>query len=87
MRRIILVVILCSIQIFAQSSNLKFIHITTDNGLSQSNIRAIIQDRYGFIWFGTFDGLNKFDGYNFKIYKTIRNDSTSLCNNALLSLF
>ncbi len=86
MRKFFLILVIVSTNIFSQSSNLKFTHITTDDGLSQSNVRAIIQDNLGFIWLGTFDGLNKYDGYSFKIFKTDPNDSTSLKNNSLLSL-
>ena len=71
---------------FSQSDNIKFTHITTDNGLSQSNVKCIIQDHLGFLWFGTFDGLNKFDGYNFTIYKPDQNDSTTLKSNSVSCL-
>ena len=50
-----------------------FDHITTDNGLSQSDINGIYQDEKGFMWFGTHDGLNKFDGYNFTVFKPNNN--------------
>jgi methyl-accepting chemotaxis protein/ligand-binding sensor domain-containing protein len=69
-----------------QTNNLKFTHITTDEGLSQSNVKCIIQDHLGFLWFGTFDGLNKFDGYNFTIYKPDQNDSTTIKSNSVSCL-
>lgn len=47
----------------------QFSHYTADEGLSENNVRCILQDRKGIMWFGTFDGLNKFDGYTFKTYK------------------
>ncbi|NME68883.1 ligand-binding sensor domain-containing protein [Flammeovirga aprica] len=51
-------------------SSLKFFEqITTNNGLSQNSIPTIFQDHQGFMWFGTYDGLNKYDGYSFKVYK------------------
>ncbi|MGB8952453.1 MAG: two-component regulator propeller domain-containing protein [Candidatus Aminicenantales bacterium] len=53
----------------AQDLSVKFNHITINEGLSQSYIYCILQDRRGFMWFGTEDGLNKYDGYGFKIYK------------------
>ena len=48
---------------------LRFDHISIEQGLSQSSVKVIFQDRRGFLWFGTEDGLNRFDGYNVKIYK------------------
>jgi ligand-binding sensor domain-containing protein/signal transduction histidine kinase len=48
---------------------LRFDRINIEQGLSQSSVYAIFQDRRGFLWFGTEDGLNRYDGYNFKIYK------------------
>ncbi|MEJ2051631.1 MAG: two-component regulator propeller domain-containing protein, partial [Calditrichota bacterium] len=47
----------------------------------------MLQDSYGFIWFGTDDGLNRFDGYNIKVYRHILNDITSLSDNVIWSLF
>lgn len=69
--------------IFGQVHNLKFEHIGIREGLSNSKVRGIIQDRHGFMWFGTQDGLNKYDGYKFTVYKNIPNDSTSLSHNGL----
>ncbi|GHU68209.1 hypothetical protein FACS189413_04550 [Bacteroidia bacterium] len=43
-----------------------------NNGLSENSVHTIIQDHLGFIWFGTKDGLNRFDGYEYKIFKKIR---------------
>src|SRR5687767_800925 len=48
---------------------LRFDHISIEHGLSQSSARVIFQDRRGFLWFGTEDGLNRYDGYTFKSYK------------------
>ena len=48
---------------------LRFDHISIEQGLSQSSVKVIFQDRRGFLWFGTEDGLNRYDGYNVKIYK------------------
>ncbi|NJB83042.1 hybrid sensor histidine kinase/response regulator transcription factor [Wenyingzhuangia aestuarii] len=60
-----------------------FDHITTRNGLSQSDVNSIHQDKKGFMWFGTHDGLNKFDGYDFTIYKPDINDSSSIASNLI----
>ncbi len=61
-------------------------HISLEQGLSQSTINCILQDREGFIWFGTFDGLDKYDGYNITVYRNIPGDSTSLSHNWVYSL-
>ncbi|MBD0402408.1 two-component regulator propeller domain-containing protein [Flammeovirga sp. EKP202] len=51
-------------------NSLKFFeHVTTEDGLSQNSIPRIFQDEQGFMWFGTYDGLNKYDGYSFQVYK------------------
>ncbi len=54
--------------------------------LSQSRITSIVEDERGFMWFGTADGLNRYDGYTFKIFRNIPNDSTSLPNNNINSM-
>jgi len=48
---------------------INFAHISVDQGLSQSSVLSILQDSKGLLWFGTEDGLNKYDGYNFTIFK------------------
>ncbi|MDB4903370.1 MAG: response regulator [Mucilaginibacter sp.] len=65
---------------FPQNQSLKFEHIGTADGLSQLNINCIIQDKNGFIWIGTRDGLNKYDGYKFTIYNYSSKDDNSLSN-------
>jgi signal transduction histidine kinase/CheY-like chemotaxis protein/ligand-binding sensor domain-containing protein len=72
---------------FSQNSNLNFKHINTDLGLSQNHVLCILQDSKGFMWFGTRDGLNRYDGYNFKIYQNVVGDSTSISNNYIMSIF
>ena len=48
---------------------LVFENLSVEHGLSQSNVNAILQDSRGFIWIGTDDGLNKYDGYTFKVFE------------------
>jgi ligand-binding sensor domain-containing protein/anti-sigma regulatory factor (Ser/Thr protein kinase) len=55
--------------------------------LSNLNITAIAQDSKGFLWVGTLDGLNRFDGYEFKIYRNVENDSTSLVKNRVETIY
>jgi signal transduction histidine kinase/ligand-binding sensor domain-containing protein/CheY-like chemotaxis protein len=71
----------------AQFSELRFQHINTKNGLSNNIIRCIIQDHLGYIWIGTEDGLNRFDGYSNKIFKKILDDTTSLTDNMVYSIY
>ncbi len=71
--------------ILGQSS--KFENISIQHGLSHNTVHSIIQDGKGFIWFATEDGLNRYDGYNFKIFRNARTDSTSLSDNFVWTLF
>lgn len=66
---------------------LRFKHYTSTDGLSQRSVMSILQDKKGYVWFGTRDGLNKFDGIQFKIYRHFSEDSTSLSNNNVHSVF
>lgn len=77
---------------YSQSINsspeeIKFEKIPSDQGLSHSYIRSMIQDSYGFMWFGTAEGLNRFDGFTFKSYKNIVNDKYSIPDNHVVKLF
>ncbi|HUR30624.1 MAG TPA: two-component regulator propeller domain-containing protein, partial [Saprospiraceae bacterium] len=69
----------------AQHANISFEHFTMENGLS-APVTHITQDKFGFLWFGTTDGLNRFDGNNFIVYRNIPGDSTSLLNNIINAL-
>jgi ligand-binding sensor domain-containing protein len=59
----------------------KFDHISTTDGLSQATVNCVYQDKKGFIWIGTSDGLNRYDAYSFKIYKFNPDDSLSISGN------
>lgn len=65
----------------------RFDHLTMDDGLSESIVLSILQDRQGFMWFGTADGLNRFDGYSFKVFHSDVSDSATLPNNYVQSLY
>ncbi|HXB67849.1 MAG TPA: two-component regulator propeller domain-containing protein [Candidatus Acidoferrales bacterium] len=66
--------------------NLRFSHLTTNDGLSQGYVTAILQDRRGFMWFATRDGLNRYDGNTFVVYKHNPNDPGSLSSNFIEDL-
>ena len=66
--------------------DLKFTHLTTNDGLSQGYVTAILQDRRGFMWFATRDGLNRYDGNAFIVYKNNPNDPDSLSSNFIQDL-
>jgi len=70
-----------------EANNQKFIHYSTRLGLSSSNQSCIVQDKEGFIWIGTNNGLDRFDGYTFKEYRKMPKDSTSLAGNKIYALF
>ncbi len=61
----------------------RFENISTEQGLSGSGVACIYQDRQGFMWFGTTDGLNRFDGYQFKVYIHDPRDPASLSENSV----
>ena len=61
-------------------------HLTIEDGLSQSSVFAILQDNRGMMWFGTWDGLNRYDGYRFTIYKYDPHNPQSLSNNEIRAL-
>lgn len=65
---------------------LEFEHLTSEQGLSTNVISCIVQDRRGFMWFGTSDGLNKYDGYRFTVYKHNPSDSTSIAGNYITTI-
>lgn len=68
-------------------NNLKFKHLSSKEGLSQSSVVAILQDRKGYLWFGTRDGLNKYDGTKFTTYRHNSEDKTSLSHSWITAIY
>ena len=66
------------INAFCQTQDYNFKNIDISDGLSQNSVIDIHQDQKGQMWFGTLDGLNVFNGHDFKVFKNVYNDSTSL---------
>lgn len=70
----------------ARPQELYFEHLSIEDGLSQGTVFSILQDRQGFLWFGTADGLNKYDDYSFTHFVHDINDSTSISDNRVIAL-
>lgn len=70
----------------AVKPDFKFESLSLENGLSQGNVKCILQDKQGFLWLGTQDGLNRFDGNNFVVFKHVIGDSNSLSHNYIYTL-
>jgi signal transduction histidine kinase/ligand-binding sensor domain-containing protein len=66
--------------------DVRFRNYSTGDGLSQATALAMAQDGAGFLWIGTQDGLNRFDGYGFKVYKHVRSQTGTLSDNAITAL-
>ena len=75
---IISICLLTNSNLFAQVDSIIIVHISTDDGLSNRNVNCVMEDSYGFLWIGTADGLNRYDGYEFVVYKNDVWDTTSL---------
>ncbi|AWK06535.1 hybrid sensor histidine kinase/response regulator [Flavobacterium crocinum] len=73
-----------SSEVFSQDYPVKFLDIS--DGLSNNSIISIYQDNEGFMWFGTYDGLNRYDGYNFKVFRNRINDKKSLLFNTIYNI-
>ena len=86
----ILLLLLICLQLFSPILNAKELnveHYYREQGLSQSSVQALLQDKQGYLWVGTGDGLNKFDGYNFEVHKSNSQLKNALSNSNVLSLF
>src|SRR5688572_321869 len=71
----------------AQKEDLRFEKIGFEQGISSESVGSILQDSKGYIWFGTLDGLNKYDGYTFTKYQFDPNDSNSVSQNFIYTIY
>ncbi|MBA6257839.1 MULTISPECIES: hybrid sensor histidine kinase/response regulator [unclassified Colwellia] len=74
-------------QVLANNNNIRFQKYSLKQGLSQQAVFSILQDRQGFMWFATQEGLNRFDGYQFRVFSHEANDSNSLSHDAIYTMF
>jgi len=81
MRKLTVFIVFIIICHFSLAQEIKFDHLSTDHGLSTGTVNATWRDSHGFLWVGTIDGLNKYDGYNVEIYRFDKTDPNSLVNN------
>lgn len=78
---------LSSLLVKAEAPSYVFHQLSIKDGLSEGTVRCIIEDKKGFMWFGTEDGLNKYDGYKFTVYKTDTKDKFAITSNNIKCLF
>ncbi len=84
---IVIILLLFSFKsLIAQYQDLRFEHITTDDGLSKASVTCILQDQQDFMWIGTFNGLNRYDGYDFTVYQYNQNNPHSISHNYISSM-
>lgn len=70
----------------AQNDQIRFEHITSEQGLSENVINCIFQDSRGFLWVGTNDGLNKYDGYQFSVFKPVPGKPSTINSNLIFAI-
>ncbi len=71
---------------FGQEHYFRFEHLSNEQGLSQNSISSIVQDNKGFIWIGTYDGLNRYDGHNIKLFRNDPNLPFSIADNYIKTI-
>jgi methyl-accepting chemotaxis protein/ligand-binding sensor domain-containing protein len=84
---ILLFLLFWSAQSAGQTDTFRFSHLKQENGLSVANVNSVAKDGLGFMWFGTEDGLNRYDGYRFKIFVNDPADTLSLNDSFIETLF
>ncbi|TAJ12725.1 response regulator [Marinilabiliaceae bacterium JC017] len=87
-KEIILTAAFCfiSFHVFTQRVNYRYGELSIEDGLSNNSISSILQDSWGFIWFGSYYGLNRYNGYEFETFYSDTNDSTTLSNSYVTSM-
>lgn len=83
---ILFFLLVMSFWVYSQKQHIRFERIGTDHGLSQSNVICALQDSRGFMWLGTRDGLNRYDGYKFTVFKNDTRNPSSISNNFIKAI-
>ncbi|MEO6632659.1 MAG: two-component regulator propeller domain-containing protein, partial [Mucilaginibacter sp.] len=79
--------IVACVNALGQSSQYRFSHLDVSDGLSHNQVNCVFKDSQGFMWFGTASGLNRFDGYTFKVFKHDSNDKNSISDDFVTKIF
>lgn len=89
MNKLLCLILLFTLNVtfYKSIAQIKFDHLYTDDGLSNNSIRGIFQDKNGFLWFGTLNGLNRYDGKKFKIYSYDPEDANSINGNRVSQIY
>jgi signal transduction histidine kinase/ligand-binding sensor domain-containing protein/AraC-like DNA-binding protein len=87
--RLCLVTLLCigTNLLFSQDLNIRFSHLSSEDGLPTNQVNDILRDSHGFLWIGSHSGLSRYDGSDFKHFTKIENDSTSLLNDQVYAVY
>ncbi|MGF1583884.1 MAG: two-component regulator propeller domain-containing protein [Bacteroidales bacterium] len=85
-RGVIMLLLVSAGSLLGAQNNWRVVDYRLEHGLSQISVNCIIRDSHGFLWIGTQDGLNKFDGYDFKVYRHQPSDPNSLSNSNINSV-
>lgn len=83
---ILLLTFFCFCTAPAQTVKVNLSPLVSSNSISQNTVQTIFKDSYGFMWFGTQDGLNKFNGYEMQVYKHLKSDANSIPSNFITAL-
>ena len=87
MRLLTSLLLLLCLPLAVLANQSRFVRFTVDEGLSQNAVYSVAKDARGFMWFGTRDGLNRFDGQAFRIYRSAADDPTSISDNVVRVMF
>jgi|LGOV01.1.fsa_nt_gb ligand-binding sensor domain-containing protein len=74
-------------ELSARENHIRFNHLTIRQGLSSNSVTGIVQDDQGFMWFGSYDGLNRYDGNEFRVYRHDPDNPNSLSSNPMRVLY